>query len=146
LSKVQGRPRRCAAVRLALVLAALALTGCASQPKLADCGLAAYVPARPIDEGWRFDVQEIVGSPAPLSALSYRFLNRTAAGDQEEVFAGNVGELRDAQGNDTLRFLDAGDDHRFGVGDAFVVRVEKEMTLQLSEGSDIVGTSKGCEA
>jgi hypothetical protein len=129
---------------LSLLLLALALAGCASAPKLADCGLSAFVPGRPIDEGWRFDVKEVAGPPRELDALSYRFLNRTAMGEQVEVMAGNVGALR-AGGNTTLRFLDQGDDRRLGLGDAFVVRDPREMTLQLSEGTAIVGTSRGCE-
>ena len=136
-----------ASVRAApvLLLLALALAGCTGQPKISDCGLSVFVPGRAIDEGWRFDVKEVAGPAKELDGVSYRFLNRTDAGEQEAVFAGNLGQLRDSGGNNTLKYIDQGDDRRLGVGDAFVARVPMEMVLQLSQGSTIVGTSRGCE-
>lgn len=126
-----------------LFVLSMALAGCASKT-LADCGLSVHAPSRAIDEGWRFDVKEIVGTPRSLDDVGYRFLNRTDEGIQQVVFEGNVGALARA-GNNTLRFLDAANNSQLNVGDAFVVKVLMQMTLQLTQGTSIIGTSQGCE-
>lgn len=130
-------------MRRAALLLPLLLAGCAGPASVAECGLLVHVPARAIDEGWRFDVKEVVGDPLPVHDVGYRFRNGTAEG-LPVVFEGNVGELLASGGNQTLRFLDAKDDSLLAPGDAFVLRVAEQLLLQLTRGTSIVGSSTGC--
>ena len=128
---------------LLLLPFALLLSGC-TEPSIGDCGLLVHVPARPIDEGLRFDVREVVGDPLDLRGLDYRVRNATAA-PPVTVYEGEVATLA-AQGNHTLRFLDAQRDGLLGVGDAFVLREHGPFVLLLSRGSTLLGSSLACDA
>jgi hypothetical protein len=125
-----------AALALALVLA-----GC-TQPTVADCGLVLHMPARPIDEGVRFDAKEVVGDAPALEGLGYRITNRSAA--NALLFQGDLAALA-AAGNHSLRYLDNPAVGFLNVGDAIVVREHGDLLLQVSRGSVLLGTSAPCQ-
>lgn len=126
----------------ALLLLALALAGCAQPRSVAECGLLVAAPARPIDEGVRFDVAEVVGDPPGVDVLDYRVTNASAEG-RPVLFQGRLAELA-ANGTREFRYLDAREDGLLNVGDAFVARAFGDLVLQLSRGANLVGTSRGC--
>lgn len=126
---------------LALAVLAAALAGCA-EPSITACGLLIHAPARPIDEGVRFDVREVAGDPPGVDVLDYRIHNHTAP-DRPILYQGNLGVLA-AEPTHELRFLDAKNNSLLDVGDAFVVRVHGALVLQLSRGSVLVGSSLAC--
>ena len=123
-----------------LVLGAT-LAGCAA-PSIAECGLQVHAPARPIDEGVRFDVREVVGQPLALDGLGYTVTNRSDPA-RPVLFEGDLAALA-GNGTRELRFLDDQDDRLLAVGDAFVVRAFGDLLLQLSRGSALVGSSLPC--
>lgn len=127
---------------LLLAVLPLLLAGCAS-PSIADCGLTIHAPARPIDEGVRFDVREVVGDPPGVDVLDYRITNRSAP-EQPVVHQGNLGALHATGGSRELRFLDPGNNSLLDVGDAFVVRQFGDLVLQLSRGNVLLGSSLPC--
>lgn len=124
-------------MRTVLCMAALLLAGCAQQASIADCGLVVHMPARPIDEGVRFDVRELAADPPSLAALEFRITNGTSV-----AYEGNLGTL--GEGNRTLRLLDAGKDGLLHVGDAIVLREHGDFRLRLHKGAVILGGSDGC--
>ncbi|MCA1814728.1 MAG: exo-alpha-sialidase [Halobacteriales archaeon] len=100
-------------MRALALLAVLLLAGCASAPKsVADCGWVLGVPARPIDEGTRYDVKERLQGFG-LDDVRYQFRNGT-----EVAFEGSVGDLRASGGNQTLRYVHPGNSTTLDLGDA----------------------------
>lgn len=130
-------------MRRALGLAVLLLAGCTGPPKLEDCGLVVYAPPRSIDEGTRWDVQEVVGGSIGIDVVGYRF-TKQGSEPSEVVFEGRLLDLAADRDNRTLRFLDARNDSLLNQGDAFVARWPERLSLLLTRGTNILGGSFGC--
>jgi hypothetical protein len=130
-------------MRLALLGIALLLAGCAGTKSVADCGWVLGTPARPIDDGTRYDVKERLEGFG-LDEVRYRFTNGTGA-ELVVVYEGLTSDLRASGGNQSLRFVHSGNSTTLDLGDAYILlQGQPAYTLTLSAGSRILGGSMPC--